>query len=195
MRGKRYDIIIAPGYEDAALERLKKRKDMRILRMEIGNRKSEIGLEYRSVLGGVLAQTPDTRRADELEIRVVTKRGPSADEIEDLRFAWGCVKHVKSNAIVLAKDRATVGIGCGQPNRLWATQHALDHAGERASGAVLASDAFFPFARDDAVEAACKAGVTAIIQPGGGARDEEAVEVCDEFGVAMVFSGTRAFRH
>ncbi len=195
MKGKRYDIIIAPDYEDTALERLKKRKDLRILRMETGNLKFEIGLEFRSILGGVLAQTPDTRRADELEIRVVTKRGPSADEIEDLRFAWGCVKHVKSNAIVLAKDRATVGIGCGQPNRLWATQYALEHAGERASASVLASDAFFPFARDDAVEAACKAGVTAIIQPGGGARDQEAIEVCDEYGVAMVFSGTRAFRH
>ena len=215
MKGKRYDIIVAPGYEDAALERLKKRKDLRILRMEDGRRKVQDGqlsrgdleqrsrgfpasagpLDFRSILGGVLAQTPDTRRADELEIRVVTKRGPSADEMEDLRFAWGCVKHVKSNAIVLAKDRATVGIGCGQPNRLWATQHALDHAGERAAGAVLASDAFFPFARDDAVEAACKAGVTAIIQPGGGARDEEAIEVCNEYGIAMVFSGTRAFRH
>ena len=215
MKGKRYDIIIAPGYEDAALERLKKRKDLRILRMEDGRGKVEGGqrssgdleqrsrgfpasaepLDYRSILGGVLAQTPDIRRADELEIRVVTKRGPSADEMEDLRFAWGCVKHVKSNAIVLAKDRAAVGIGCGQPNRLWATQYALEHAGERASSSVLASDAFFPFAREDAVEAACKAGVTAIIQPGGGARDEEAIEVCDEYGVAMVFSGTRAFRH
>ncbi len=207
MKGKRYDIIIALDYEETALERLKKRKDLRILRMEGGRWKVEDGqrsrgfpasadpLDFRSILGGILAQTPDTRRADELEIRVVTKRGPSVDEMEDLRFAWGCVKHVKSNAIVVAKDRATVGIGCGQPNRLWATQHALDHAGERASGAVLASDAFFPFARDDAVEAACKAGVTAIIQSGGGARDEEAIEVCDEYGVAMVFSGTRAFRH
>ncbi|HSP56667.1 MAG TPA: bifunctional phosphoribosylaminoimidazolecarboxamide formyltransferase/IMP cyclohydrolase [Dehalococcoidia bacterium] len=195
MKGKRYDIIVAPGYEDAALERLKKRKDLRILRMDGGTGKKEEGLEFRSILGGVLAQTPDLRRADELEIRVVTKRGPAADEIEGLRFAWGCAKHVKSNAIVLAKDRATVGIGCGQPNRLWATQHALEHAGDRASGAVLASDAFFPFARDDAVEAACKAGVTAIIQPGGGARDEEAIEICNEYGVAMVFSGTRAFRH
>ena len=102
---------------------------------------------------------------------------------------------MKSNAIVVAKDRATVGIGCGQPNRLWATQHALEHAGERANGAVLASDAFFPFARGDAVEAACRAGLTAIIQPGGGVRDEEAVEVCDEYRVAMVFTGTRAFRH
>ena len=92
-------------------------------------------------------------------------------------------------------DRATVGIGCGQPNRLWATQHALEHARERAKGAVLASDAFFPFARGDAVEDACEAGVTAIIQPGGGVRDEEAVEVCNEYSVAMVFTGTRAFRH
>ncbi|HSP54970.1 MAG TPA: hypothetical protein VLS25_05225 [Dehalococcoidia bacterium] len=195
MKGKRYDIIVAPGYEDAALERLKKRKDLRILRMPSNLEPPTSNLEFRSVLGGVLAQTPDVRRADELEIRVVTKRGPVADEMEDLRFAWGCVKHARSNAIVLAKDRATVGIGCGQPNRLWATQHALEHAGDRVSGAVLASDAFFPFARDDAVEAACKAGVTAIIQPGGGARDEEAIEVCNEYGVAMVFSGTRAFRH
>ncbi|HET8943828.1 MAG TPA: bifunctional phosphoribosylaminoimidazolecarboxamide formyltransferase/IMP cyclohydrolase, partial [Dehalococcoidia bacterium] len=196
MKGKRYDIIVAPAYEDAALERLKKRKDLRILRIaDTQHPTPATSLDYRSILGGMLAQTPDTRRADELEIRVVTKRGPSAEEMEDLRFAWGCVKHVKSNAVVLAKDRATVGIGCGQPNRLWATQHALDHAGERASGAVLASDAFFPFARGDAVEAACKAGVTAIIQPGGGARDEEAIEVCNEYGVAMIFSGTRAFRH
>jgi phosphoribosylaminoimidazolecarboxamide formyltransferase/IMP cyclohydrolase len=200
MKGKRYDIIVAPDYEDAALERLQKRKDLRILKMGDDQRSrgfpaSADPLEFRSVLGGVLVQNPDTRRAIDLEIRVVTKRGPSAEEMEDLRFAWGCVKHARSNAIVLAKDRATVGIGCGQPNRLWATQHALDHAGGRAAGAVLASDAFFPFARDDAVEAACKAGVTAIIQPGGGARDEEAIEVCDEYGVAMVFSGTRAFRH
>jgi len=198
MKGKRYDIIVAPGYEDAALERLKKRKDLRILRMpgpSPAAHPPSFPLEYRSILGGMLVQTPDTRRAGDLEITVVTKRGPTADEMEDLRFAWGCVKHVKSNAIVLANGRATVGIGCGQPNRLWATQHALDHAGERASGAVLASDAFFPFARGDAVEAACRAGVTAIIQPGGGARDQEAIDVCDEYGVAMVFTGTRAFRH
>ncbi len=195
MKGKRYDIIVAPAYEDAALERLKKRKDLRILRMPSNLQFPTPNLEFRSILGGVLAQTPDVRRADELEIRVVTKRGPSTEEMEGLRFAWGCGKHVKSNAIVLAKDCATVGIGCGQPNRLWATQHALEHAGPRASGAVLASDAFFPFARDDAVEAACKAGVTAIIQPGGGARDDEAIEVCNEYGVAMLFSGTRAFRH
>ena len=143
----------------------------------------------------MLVQEPDGRRAEELEIRVVTRRAPTAAELADLRFAWSAVKHVKSNAIVIAKERATVGIGGGQPNRIWPTQYAIEHAGERAKGAVLASDAFFPFARDDAVEIACRAGVTAIIQPGGGARDEEAVEVCNEYGVAMVFTGTRAFRH
>ena len=124
----------------------------------------------------------------------MTKRAPTATELDDLRFAWTALRHVKSNAIVLAKERATVGIGCGQPNRLWATQHALEHAGKRAKDAVLASDAFFPFA-GDAVEDACKAGITAIIQPGGGVRDEEAVEVCNDYGVAMVFTATRAFRH
>jgi phosphoribosylaminoimidazolecarboxamide formyltransferase/IMP cyclohydrolase len=196
MKGKRYDIVIAPGYEEPALERLKKRRDLRILRIaEQGTRNREQGVEYRSIAGGVLSQTLDARGAGELELKVMTKRAPTAAELADLRFAWTALKHVKSNAIVVAKDCATVGIGCGQPNRLWATQHALEHAGERAKGAVLASDAFFPFARGDAVEDACKAGVTAIIQPGGGVRDEEAVEVCNGYGVAMVFTNTRAFRH
>jgi phosphoribosylaminoimidazolecarboxamide formyltransferase / IMP cyclohydrolase len=210
MKGKRYDIIVAPGYEDRALERLKKRRDLRILRIADGDggartdRASALSAaappssnapEYRTIAGGMLAQTTDTRRASNLDLKVMTKRTPTATELEDMRFAWAALKHVKSNAIVVAKDRASVGIGCGQPNRLWATQHALEHAGERAKGAVLASDAFFPFARGDGVEDACKAGVTAIIQPGGGVRDVEAVEVCDDYGVAMVFTGTRAFRH
>ena len=198
MKGKRYDIIVAPAYEDTALERLRKRRDLRILLVPGGPHfPSPISrfLEFRSILGGMLVQTPDTLRASDLEIRVATKRAPTASELEDLRFAWTCVKYAKSNAVIVAKDRATVGIGCGQPNRLWATQHALEHAGERANGAVLASDAFFPFARGDAVEYACKAGVTAVIQPGGGVRDDEAAEVCDQYRVAMVFSGARAFRH
>jgi len=209
MKGKRYDIIIAPGYADAALERLKKRRDLRILRIADGadtrtDRPSDLSAdapgsaeapEYRSISGGILVQTPDTGAAGELDLRVMTKRAPTATELDDLRFAWTALRHVKSNAIVLAKERATVGIGCGQPNRLWATQHALEHAGKRAKDAVLASDAFFPFARGDAVEDACKAGITAIIQPGGGVRDEEAVEVCNDYGVAMVFTATRAFRH
>lgn len=194
MKGKRYDIIVAPGYEDRALERLQKRKDLRILRMLSAERKHPL-IEYRSILGGVLAQTPDTLRGDDVELRVVTKRAPTDAEIAELRFAWTCVKHVKSNGVVIAKDRATIGIGAGQPNRLWPTHQAIERAGERIGGSVLASDAFFPFARADAVEAACQAGVTAIIQPGGGTRDEEAIEVCDQYGVAMVFTGARAFRH
>jgi phosphoribosylaminoimidazolecarboxamide formyltransferase / IMP cyclohydrolase len=210
MKGKRYDIIVAPAYEESALDRLKKRRDLRILQIPAESARirtdgssdlsgdapqSAKAPEYRSIAGGMLAQTPDTRRASELELRVMTKRAPTAGELDDLRFAWSALKHVKSNAIVVAKDRATVGIGCGQPNRLWATQHALEHARERATGAVLASDAFFPFARGDAVEDACKAGISAIIQPGGGVRDEEAVEVCNDYGVAMVFTSIRAFRH
>ena len=193
MKGKRYDIIVAPGYEALALERLKKRRDLRILQIPRAERPRE--LEYRSILGGVLVQTPDTMRGEDIEPKVMTKRAPTAKEMEQLRFAWTCVKHVKSNGVVIARDFATVGIGAGQPNRLWATQHAIEHAGDRAKGGVAASDAFFPFARGDAVEDACKAGVTAIIQPGGGNRDDEAVEVCDQYGVAMVFTGARAFRH
>jgi phosphoribosylaminoimidazolecarboxamide formyltransferase/IMP cyclohydrolase len=194
MKGKRYDIIVAPGYEDAALERLRKRKDLRILLMP-GYERAPSLLEYRSILGGMLVQQPDAMRGDDLELRVVTKRAPSEDEIGALRFAWTCVKHVKSNSVVIGKNRATIGIGAGQPNRLWPTRQAIERAGERIAGAVLASDAFFPFARGDAVEDACKAGIAAIIQPGGGNRDAEAIEVCDEYGVAMVFTGARAFRH
>jgi phosphoribosylaminoimidazolecarboxamide formyltransferase/IMP cyclohydrolase len=207
MKGKRYDIIVAPGYEDRALERLQKRKDLRILRMPADPRRDRASalskgrsggantLEYRSILGGVLVQTPDTLRGDDVELRAVTRRAPTDAEIAELRFAWTCVKHVKSNGVVIARDRATIGIGAGQPNRLWPTNQAIERAGDRITGSVLASDAFFPFAKGDAVEAACQAGVTAIIQPGGGNRDEEAIEVCDQYGVAMVFTGARAFRH
>jgi phosphoribosylaminoimidazolecarboxamide formyltransferase/IMP cyclohydrolase len=212
MKGKRYDILVAPGYEDIALERLQKRKDLRILRMPVLSRvegpddrtdrasalssgRGGGALEYRTILGGMLVQTPDTMRGEDLGLRVVTKRAPTEAEIAELRFAWTCVKHVKSNGVVIAKDRATIGIGAGQPNRLWPTRQAIERAGERIAGAVIASDAFFPFARGDAVEDACKAGIVAIIQPGGGNRDEEAIEVCDEYGVAMVFTGARAFRH
>lgn len=199
MKGKRYDIIIAPGYEDAALERLQKRKDLRIIRTQSAD-STPSPLEYRSILGGMLVQTPDTMRGEDLQPKVVTKRAPTDAELAELRFAWTCVKHVRSNGVVITRDRATIGIGTGQPNRLWPTQQAIERArtGEgrdRIKGAVMASDAFFPFAKGDAVEDACKAGISAIIQPGGGARDEEAIEVCDQYGVAMVFTGVRAFRH
>lgn len=193
MKGVRYDVIIAPDYEPAALERLEKRRDLRILRL--ANPDPGQKLEYRSVAGGLLVQETDRISGSQLDLRVVTKRAPTAQEIEDLRFAWNCAKHAKSNAVVLAKDRASIGIGAGQQNRKTPVELAMKLAGDRARGAVLASDAFFPFARNDAVETACQAGIAAIIQPGGSVRDQEAIEVCDEYGVAMVFSGARAFRH
>jgi phosphoribosylaminoimidazolecarboxamide formyltransferase/IMP cyclohydrolase len=193
MKGMRYDVIVAPDYESAALERLQKRRDLRILRLQPDDSASEADL--RRVSGGILAQEADHYPDDEMDLRVVTKRAPTAVELADLRFAWKAVKHVKSNAIVVAKERATVGIGGGQQNRKTPVELALNLAGEKAKGGVLASDAFFPFARDDAVELACRAGVTAIIEPGGSVRDEEAVEVCDEYGVALVFTGVRHFRH
>jgi phosphoribosylaminoimidazolecarboxamide formyltransferase/IMP cyclohydrolase len=201
MKGMRYDVIVAPDYEEAALERLRKRRDLRILRADArpSGRMREgtpaQDWDYRRVLGGALVQESDRYPDDEMELRVGTKRAPTAGELADLRFAWKAVKHVKSNAVVIAKDGATVGIGGGQQNRKAPVELALRLAGEKAKGAVLASDAFFPFARDDAVEMACRAGVTAVIQPGGALRDPEAIEVCDEYGVAMVFTGVRHFRH
>jgi phosphoribosylaminoimidazolecarboxamide formyltransferase/IMP cyclohydrolase len=201
MKGMRYDVIVAPDYEEAALERLRKRRDLRILRADArpSGRMPEGTLtqdwDYRRVLGGALVQESDRYPDEEMELRVATKRAPTAVELADLRFAWKAVKHVKSNAVVIAKDGATVGIGGGQQNRKAPVELALRLAGEKAKGAVLASDAFFPFARDDAVEMACRAGVTAIIQPGGALRDQEATEVCDEYGAAMVFTGVRHFRH
>jgi len=205
MKGVRFDVIVASDYEDRALERLKKRRDLRILRMKEegtlrpgsgqGEKKAAQQWEYRSVLGGVLVQESDNLLASELELKVATKRAPTASELRDLRFAWTAVKYVKSNAIVFAKDEATVGIGAGQQNRKKPVELALELAGDDAKGAVVASDAFFPFARDDAVEIACRAGVTAIIAPSGSVRDDETVEVCDNYGVALVFTGARAFRH
>jgi phosphoribosylaminoimidazolecarboxamide formyltransferase/IMP cyclohydrolase len=193
MKGMRYDVIVAPDYEAAALERLQKRRDLRILRLSPDDAAS--GVDLRRVSGGLLVQEADRYPDNEMELRVVTKRAPTATELGDLRFAWKAVKHVKSNAIVVAKEGATVGIGGGQQNRKTPVDLALNLAGEKAKGGVLASDAFFPFARNDAVELACRAGVTAIIEPGGSVRDEEAIEVCDEYGVAMVFTGIRHFRH
>jgi phosphoribosylaminoimidazolecarboxamide formyltransferase/IMP cyclohydrolase len=166
MKGMRYDVIVGPDYEPAALERLKRRRDLQ-------SRRARRGAVWIRRSRRMLVQA-DRAPDDETEVRVATKRAPTAHELSDLRFAWKAVKHVKSNAVVVAKDGATVGIGGGQQNRKTPVELALRLAGERAKGAALASDAFFPFARDDAVEIACRAGVTAIIQPGGAVRDEEA---------------------
>jgi phosphoribosylaminoimidazolecarboxamide formyltransferase/IMP cyclohydrolase len=138
-------------------------------------------------------QTADCAPADISSWRVVTARQPDTREMDDLAFAWHAVRHVKSNAIVLARDRAIAGVGSGQPNRLESVRIAVDKAGERAAGSVLASDAFFPF--PDGLEAAMAAGVTAAVQPGGSVRDEAVIAAADRARVAMIFTGTRHFRH
>jgi phosphoribosylaminoimidazolecarboxamide formyltransferase/IMP cyclohydrolase len=150
-------------------------------------------LDYKRVLGGFLVQTRDVLPEQSFTPKIVTQRQPNLDELTALYFAWRAVKHVKSNAIALAKGRALVGIGAGQPSRLDSADIACRKAGDRAQGAVMASDAFFPF--PDAVERAADAGVTAIIQPGGAARDGEVIRAANRHGMAMIFTGERHFLH
>jgi phosphoribosylaminoimidazolecarboxamide formyltransferase/IMP cyclohydrolase len=147
----------------------------------------------KKVYGGLLVQDRDRTLFNKEDVKTVTKRKPTAEEMQQLEFAFKVVKHAKSNAIAIAKNNAAIGVGGGQTNRIWAAQQAIEHAGERVKGAVLASDAFFPFS--DCVEAAAKAGITAIIQPGGSVRDQESIDACDKYGIAMVFVGQRHFKH
>ncbi len=191
-----YEIVIAPKYETEALELLQRKKDLRILAAELppGYGKAEPGyLDFRRVKGGFLVQASDSIPENRANLKTVTKREPTRTETEDLLFAWRVVKHIKSNAIVLAKDKTLLGMGAGQPSRIISAQIAKEKAGEKAQGSVLASDAMFPFA--DVVAAAAACGVTAIIQPGGSIRDEESVKAADEHNIAMVFTGERHFRH
>jgi len=189
-----YEIVIAPAFSEEALTILQRKKNLRLLQLD---EKAAVGcasaLEYRRVSGGFLVQQPDTYLDDAIELPVVTKRPPSEEELANLRFAWKVVKHVKSNAIVIVKDRTLLGMGAGQPNRVTSVHLALRRAEERARGAVLASDAFFPF--PDGVELAADGGITAVIQPGGSIRDQEVIEAADARGMAMVFTGIRHFRH
>ena len=150
-------------------------------------------LDFRRVKGGLLVQTSDSLPEGSVSLRTVTKRKPTKAEIEDLLFAWRAVKHVKSNAIVLVKDKTLLGMGAGQPSRIVSAQIAKEKAGEKPKGSVLASDAMFPF--PDVVEAADAGGVTAIIQPGGSVRDEDSIKAADNHNIAMVFTGVRHFRH
>ena len=143
--------------------------------------------------GGLLVQTPDTLDEDPAEWKTVTERAPTSAELEDLGFAWTAAKHIKSNAIVFAKDRTLVGMGAGQPNRVVSVHLSGRAAGEKSKGSVLASDAFFPF--PDNIELAAEAGVTAIVQPGGSIRDDEVIEAANKHNLAMVFTGVRHFRH
>jgi phosphoribosylaminoimidazolecarboxamide formyltransferase/IMP cyclohydrolase len=191
-----YEIVIAPEYEAEALEILKRKKDLRLLIAELppdyGSAPAGY-LDFRKVRGGFLVQSSDSVPEGSVNLKTVTKREPTKAEIEDMLFAWRVVKHVKSNAIVLAKDKTLLGMGAGQPSRIVSAQVAKEKAGEKTAGSVLASDAMFPF--PDVVEAAAAGGVTAIIQPGGSIRDEESIKAADEHNMAMVFTGMRHFRH
>ena len=197
------EAIIAPEVDDAALAILGAKRNLRLLVTGGLPDRRRPGLTWRSVAGGFLVQDRDAATADDIDLKVVTARAPTREERADLVFAFKVVKHVKSNAIVLASGGATVGIGAGQMSRVdsvrtaaWKAEEAARAAGEAASlarGAVLASDAFFPFA--DGLELAAAAGVTAVIQPGGSVRDAEVVAAAEEAGIAMVFTGTRHFKH
>ena len=187
-----YDAIVAPGYEQKALELLKNKKNLRLVEIPM-TKLNKQHLDFRYVKGGFLIQTLDSFTASELQPRIVTDRHPSEQEVADLLFAWKAVKNIKSNAIVVAKDKTLLGMGAGQPSRVVSVELALKRAGEQAKGSVLASDAFFPFA--DGPEVAINHGVSAIIQPGGSVRDKEVIDVANKYNVAMVFTSTRHFRH
>jgi len=186
------EVVIAPGFDDAARKALAKKKNLRLLAMPHAAPIAG-GWDLRRVAGGLLVQRRDAGVVRKEACRVVTKRAPSDEEWRDLLFAWAIVKHLKSNAIALAHRQATVGLGMGQTSRVVAARLAVEQAKERAQGAVAASDAFFPFR--DGVDALAEAGVRAVIQPGGSVRDAEVIAAADEHGIAMVFTDRRAFRH
>jgi len=191
-----YEIVISPEYEIGALEVLKRKKDLRILVVKLPpayGKSPESYLDFRRVQGGFLMQGSDSLAEDDVNLKTVTKRKPTKAETADLLFAWRAVKHVKSNAIVLVKDGTLVGMGAGQPSRIVSAYVAMEKAGEKAKGSILASDAMFPF--PDVVEAAATGRVTAIIQPGGSIRDEDSIKAADKYDIAMVFTGVRHFRH
>lgn len=213
------EIVIASAYTCGALEILESKKNIRLLQIDdITARREKTAFDMKKVYGGLLVQeydeslisgedlslftTPAPVNTTVLDsgkektvygLGVVTERAPTQDEIEALLFNWKVVKHTKSNAIVIGKKDRTTGIGMGQTNRIWAAQQAISHAGGKAKGSVMASDAFFPF--PDCVEECVKAGITAIIQPGGSIRDKDSVDACNAVGIAMVFVGDRHFKH
>lgn len=187
-----FEVVIAPDYEDGALEAFKTKPNLRVI--SVGKITPEAaGKTVRKVSGGMLIQDADTRQITEKDLKVVTKRAPTEKEMKDLLFAWHVVKHVKSNAIVFAKNGMTVGIGAGQMSRVDAVEIAVKKAMKREDGSVMASDAFFPF--PDSVEVAAAHEITAIIQPGGSIKDADIIAAADKAGMAMVFTGTRAFLH
>jgi phosphoribosylaminoimidazolecarboxamide formyltransferase/IMP cyclohydrolase len=192
-----FEAIVAPGYTPEALEMLRTKKGFEIIEVPPAQSDGpELGIgnfDFKRIGGGILVQTFDNLEEDRNKLQVVTQRRPTLEELTDLLFAWRAVRHVRSNAIVLAKKHSMIGMGAGQPSRVVSVEVALRKAGERAPLSVMASDAYFPF--PDGIQIAAQAGVTAIIQPGGSIRDEMAIEVADRHHMAMVFTGRRHFRH
>ena len=189
-----YDAIIAPGYTEEALNLFKRKKSLRLLSLPVqpGSSKAN-SIDLRPISGGFLIQDEDYYTEEEFKPRTVSRREPTETELRDLLFAWKVMKHIKSNAIALAKDNTMLGMGAGQPNRVVSVELSLQKAGDAAKGSVLASDAMIPF--PDTVEVAARGGVTAVIQTGGSVRDDEVIATADKYNMAMVFTGVRHFRH
>ena len=188
------EVIIASDFSKEALIIFSKKKNLRILKLNgLNNKIDRKGIVFRSVVGGILSQERDIKLTTKKDWRIVTKRKPSEQELLSMEFAVKCVKHIKSNSVVFVKDTRTVGIGGGQTSRVDAVWIATNKGKENIKGSIMASDAFFPFR--DGVDVAAKAGVKAIIQPGGSIRDDEVIQAADENGIVMVFSGQRYFRH
>ena len=195
------EVIIAPSVERGALEACSSKRNVRVLEVgdwgaAVGASPTTTGLDFKKVSGGLLVQTSDTGIITEADLKVVTEKAPTAQQIRDMLFAWTVVKYVKSNAIIFCKDSMTIGVGAGQMSRVYSTKIAAIKAADEGldvSGSVMASDAFFPFR--DGIDAAAETGISAIIQPGGSMRDDEVIQAANEHGLAMVFTGMRHFRH
>ncbi|MCL2387831.1 MAG: bifunctional phosphoribosylaminoimidazolecarboxamide formyltransferase/IMP cyclohydrolase [Defluviitaleaceae bacterium] len=187
------EIIIAPSFSEEALAILTKKKNLRLLQIDMSQKPEKAEQKISEVSGGLLIQEKDTASFDDATLTFPTNRKPTEDELKTAKFAWTCVKYVKSNGILIARDNMTVGIGPGQTNRVGAAKIAISDAGERTRGAVLASDAFFPM--PDTVELAAKAGIEVIIQTGGSVKDNDSIEACNKHNIAMIFTGIRHFKH
>lgn len=188
------EIVIAPSYTEEALNILTKKKNIRVLQLDNISTKLPAGTyDMKKVAGGLLVQNYNNELVNIDDIKPVTEVKPTDEQMEDLIFAMKVVKHTKSNGIAIAKNKQSLGVGPGQTNRIMAAKIAIEYGGERTEGAVLASDAFFPF--PDCVEAAAKAGIKAIIQPGGSVNDQQSIDACNKYGIAMVFTGIRHFKH
>ncbi|MFB3903409.1 MAG: bifunctional phosphoribosylaminoimidazolecarboxamide formyltransferase/IMP cyclohydrolase [Acidobacteriota bacterium] len=186
------EAIIAPGYEPAALEVFSQKKNLRVMEAPV-QRPGSTDLDFKKISGGFLVQDQDLHYLTEKDLKVVTQRAPELGEIQDLLFAWNIAKHVKSNAIIYVKDKRTVGVGAGQMSRVDSARIAVQKARVPVAGAVMASDAFFPFR--DGIDEAARSGIKAVIQPGGSLRDDEVIQAANEHGMAMVFTGIRHFKH